>query len=168
VVTSERRRVAQSLDLRMLFLVNLIPARGDRREAAAETAAGERSIVSVLAAGPGSINKKQENENWYPALYLIALFSCGWFLLAAALGVALVLLVPGTLPPWVRVPAALLPALPSALFMSRQICHALVRRALRNRTAGRGLLRGLALWYGDGMAALLTLVSWAGWAALLR
>ncbi|MGW0824109.1 hypothetical protein [Streptomyces sp. NPDC002845] len=167
-MTSGRRGFAGSLDRRLLFLVSLAVARGDRSEAETETAAGVRSIDAVLTDRPGGIRRKQENKNWSPALHLIGMFSFGWFLLTAALGVSIVLLVPVTSSPWVRVSAALLPAVPSALFVSRQICHAIVRRALRNGTASGGLLRCLAFWYGDAMAALLTLVSWVGWAALLR
>ena len=168
MVTSGRRGFAGSLDRWLLFLVSLAVARGDRSEAEAETAAGVRSIDAVLTDRPGSVRRKQENENWSPALYLMGMLSFGWFLLTAVFGVALVLLIPVTSPPWIRVSAALLPAVPSALFVSRQICHALVRRVLRNGTASRGLLRGLAFWYGDVIAGLLTLVSWVGWAALLR
>ncbi|MCX5401568.1 hypothetical protein [Streptomyces sp. NBC_00102] len=106
---------------------------------------------------------------WNPGAAALALRSWFWFVVAALLGVGMLLLLL-SIPagdPYLPVALSLIPAVPSALFVSRQLSHLLAQRALRTGMAGPRTLAWVGRWLSGGAVLVLALALWALWATIL-
>uniref|UniRef100_A0AAU2A5J2 Uncharacterized protein n=2 Tax=Streptomyces TaxID=1883 RepID=A0AAU2A5J2_9ACTN len=121
--------------------------------------------MDLLRARPGKISKKNANNVWFPASDVLAARSWLWFVIAALLAVGSLLLGPSRSDAewYVRVVMSLVPVLPSALCVSRQISHVLTRRALGAGSAGRNTIVWIGRWLGPGAVLVLSAGMWAVW-----
>ncbi|WRZ93015.1 hypothetical protein OHB54_30580 [Streptomyces sp. NBC_01007] len=167
--TDTREEILRVCETRMAALVFLVFARGDRQEAAAAAAEGDRAVTDLLRARPGKIRRKAAQGVWDPAADTLGFRSWLWFVIAALLGVVPALVAPGstTAERYARIAFSLVVAVPSALFVSRQSGHVLVQRALRAETAGRRSLVWIGRWLGEGAVLVLTLGMWVLWMRIL-
>ncbi|MFF7364608.1 hypothetical protein [Streptomyces sp. NPDC008125] len=153
----------------LVTLIFLVFTRGDRREAALSAAESDKAVSDLLQARPGKIHRRDANSVWNPGAAALALRSWFWFVVAALLGVGMLLLLL-SIPagdPYLPVALSLIPAVPSALFVSRQLSHLLAQRALRTGMAGPRNLAWVGRWLSGGAVLVLALALWALWATIL-
>lgn len=171
VVTGQSGRILRACENRLARLALLAFAQGDRQEAADAAAESDRAVTQLLGArpGPGKIRPQEADTVWSPASDALGLRSWLWFTMAVVLGIgALLITVLGpTAPQYVRFVIAFLPSVPSALFASRQIGHAMADRALRAGRADRNTLLWINRWLGTGAVLALTLGMWGVWTVIL-
>ncbi|MDT0487240.1 hypothetical protein [Streptomyces doebereineriae] len=162
-------RILPAFETRLTTWVFLVSERGDRREASSAAAEADQAVAALLKLGPGKIGRKAENSVWCPASDVLAFRSWLWFVIAVLLGSGSLLLVPGdsTAELYVRIALSLVPAVPSALFASRQLSHILTRRALRTGVAGQNTLVWIRRWLSESAVLILTLGMWALWMTVL-
>ncbi|WP_367318174.1 hypothetical protein [Streptomyces sp. HUAS ZL42] len=165
VVIGNLGGILQSCETRLASLVFLIFARGDWKEAATAAAEVDKAVADLLLARPGKIRKKDADGVWGPASDGLALRSWLWFVIAALLAVGTLLLGPSRSDAewYVRIAMSLVPALPSALFVSREIGHVLTRRALGAGRAGRNRLVWISRWLSPGAVLVLAGGMWVLW-----
>ncbi|MFF5146706.1 hypothetical protein ACFY6U_44530 [Streptomyces sp. NPDC013157] len=168
-VIKNRVRILRACETRLTTLVFLVSERGDRREAAIAAAETDEAVADLLKLRPGKIRRKDENGVWYPASDVLAFRSWLWFVIAVLIGVGNLLLVPGdsTAEQYARIALSLVAAVPSALFASRQLGHALTRRALRTGMAEQSTLVWIRRWLSESAVLILTLGMWALWMTVL-
>ncbi|MGX1480841.1 UNVERIFIED_CONTAM: hypothetical protein RKD50_009649 [Streptomyces canus] len=162
-------RILPSCETRLTTWAFLVSERGDRREAASAAAEADQAVADLLKLRPGTIGRKAENSVWGPASDVLAFRSWLWFVVAVLLAVGSLLLVPedSTAELYVRIALSLVPAVPSALFASRQLSHILTRRALRAGVAGHSTLVWIRRWLSESAVLVLTLGMWALWMTVL-
>jgi hypothetical protein len=165
VVTSKRHRVLHACDTRLTYLAFLIVSKGDRKEAASAAADLDEAVAEVLQGKPKKIQRHAENTVWIPAVEALGVRSWLWFVIAAVFAVASVLAVPRSLThsPYIWIAQALVPALPSALFLSRQMSHMVTRRVVRTGIAQPSSIRWVGRWHSDAVVLILTLAAWGAW-----
>ncbi|WP_329321716.1 hypothetical protein [Streptomyces sp. NBC_01262] len=168
VVSSDRNGILYTCDTWLTFLAFLILSRGDRKEATSTAADADKAVREVLHEKPGKIQKKTENTVWIPAIEALGLRSWLWFVVAAVAGVVELLAVPQSLThnPFIWILQAFAPAIPSALFVSRQMSHLAARRALQMGTANPGSIRWIARWHSGAAVLALTVSAWGAWMAV--
>ncbi|WP_329260280.1 hypothetical protein OG223_40955 [Streptomyces sp. NBC_01478] len=161
--------ILRAFETRLTTWMFLVSERGDRREAAAAAAEADEAVAELLRLRPGKIHRKAENGVWSPASDVLAFRSWLWFVIAVLLGVGGLLLIPGgaTAGRYVRIAFSLLPALPSALFASRQLSHVLAERALRTGAVEQNTLIWIGRWLSGGTVLVLTAGTWALWMTVL-
>ncbi|MFF3375874.1 hypothetical protein ACFYXF_23340 [Streptomyces sp. NPDC002680] len=125
----------------------------------------DQAVADLLRFRPGKISKKYANNVWFPALYVLGFRSWLWFMITALLAVGSILLGPSRSDAewYVRVAVSLVPVLPSALCVSRQISHVLTRRALGAGSAGRNTIVWIGRWLSPGAVLVLSAGMWAVW-----
>ncbi|MDQ0904281.1 hypothetical protein QFZ22_000266 [Streptomyces canus] len=162
-------RILPAFETRLTTWAFLVSERGDRREAASAAAKADQAVDNLLKLRPGKIGRKAENGVWGPASDVLAFRSWLWFVVAVLLAVGGLLLVPGdsTTEQYVRIALSLIPAVPSALFASRQLSHILTRRALRTGVAGQNTLVWIGRWLSESAVLILTLGMWGLWMTVL-
>ena len=168
-VIRNRQRILRACETRMVTWVFLLFAKGDRQEAATTAAEADKAVAELLQAQPGRIRRHDAHSVWRPTSDALALRSWLWFVVAVLLGVGSLLLPPGdtTAEQSVRIALSLVTAAPSALFVSRQLSHTLVQRALRTGTAERSELVWISRWLGESAVLVLTVGMWALWMTVL-
>lgn len=169
VVTGQRGGILRAGENRLARLALLAFAKGDRQEAAEAAAESDRAVTELLGARPGKIRPQEAHSVWSPASDALALRSWLWFTMAVVLGAGglLITAIGPTAPQYVRYAIAFLPAVPSALFASRQISHVLADRALRAGRAGQSTLLWINRWLGTGAVLALTAGMWGTWTVIL-
>jgi hypothetical protein len=160
-----RGRTLEACETRLVTLVFLTFARGDWKEAASAAADADKAVADLLKARPGQIRKKNAKNVWIPASDALDGRSWLWFMIAVLLAVGILLLGPRRPDAewYVRVAISLVPVLPSALFVSRQIGHVLIRRALGAGAAGQNTIVWIGRWLSAGAVLGLTVGMWALW-----
>lgn len=161
--------ILRVFETRLTTWMFLVSERGDRREAATAAAEADEAVADLLRHRPGKIQRRAENGVWSPASDVLAFRSWLWFVIAVLLGVGSLLLIPGGAPAgrYVRIAFSLIPAVPSALFVSRQLSHVLAERALRTGTAEQSTLTWIGRWLNEGTVLVLTVGMWALWMTIL-
>ncbi|MFI6622579.1 hypothetical protein [Streptomyces sp. NPDC050528] len=162
--------ILRAVETRLTTWTFLVSERGDRREAATAAAEADEAVAGLLRLRPGKIQRKAENGVWSPASDVLAFRSWLWFVIAVLLGVGSLLLIPDGGAPagrYVRIAFSVVPAVPSALFVSRQLSHVLAERALRTGTAEQSTLTWIGRWLGAGTVLVLTVGMWALWMTIL-
>jgi hypothetical protein len=169
VVTGQRGRILRACETHLAGLALLTFSKGERKEAADAAAAADRAVTELLRARHGKIRPQEARGVWGPASDALAFRSWLWFTIAVVCGVGglLITLVGPTAPLYARLVISFLPALPSAMFASRQIGHVLADRALRAGRADRSTLLWINRWLGEGAVLALTAAMWAVWTAIL-
>ena len=169
VVIRNRERILRACETRLATLAFLVFAKGDRKEAAIAAAEADKAVSDLLQARPGKIRQQDACGVWRPASDALALRSWLWFVIAVPLGVGSLLLIPGstTAEQYVRIALSLVPAVPSALFVSRQLSHMLAQRSLRAEMAGQNVLVWIGRWLSEGAVLVLTVGMWALWVTVL-
>ncbi|MER5908667.1 hypothetical protein ABT150_53395 [Streptomyces mirabilis] len=164
-----RERILRASETGLTYLTFLVSAKGNRKEAANAAAEADKAVTDLLQARPGKIRKQDAQGVWCPASDALALRSWLWFLIAVLLGVGSLLLMPSspTAEQYVRIAISLVPAVPSALFASRQMGHALAERALRTGTAEPSALTWIGRWLSEGAVFVLTVGIWPLWMTVL-
>ncbi|MET7737760.1 hypothetical protein ABZT02_41665 [Streptomyces sp. NPDC005402] len=168
-VTKNHKSMLRSVETRLTTLIFLILARGDRQEAAIAAAEADQAVAELFELRPGKIRRKAENNVWGPASDVLGFRSWLWFVVAALVGVGCLLLGTGdsTAERYVRIALSLVVAVPSALFLSRQLSHILTRRALRTGNAEQRTLLWISRWLGESAVLILTLGMWGIWITVL-
>jgi hypothetical protein len=161
--------ILRACESRLTTWMFLVSERGDRREAATAAAEVDEAVAELLRLRPGKISRKAENGVWSPASDVLAFRSWLWFVIAVLLGVASLLLIPGsgTAGRYVRIASSLVTAVPSALFASRQSSHLLAERALRTGAVEQNTLIWIGRWLSGGTVLVLTVGMWALWMTVL-
>ncbi|MFB6613848.1 hypothetical protein ACIGFK_20165 [Streptomyces sp. NPDC085524] len=136
----------------------------DRAEAAATVAEGEEVMAAVGRAPVGRIGHKTE-QVWSQAVALLGFRASAWFLIAAAVLVA-GLLLPRSAPAGHLVAAVA--ALPAALFASREAGHEIARSALRRRRLTGRAHRWLTRVQSDAFVVLLAVPMYGIWVLVIQ
>jgi hypothetical protein len=168
-VTKNHRSMLRSVETRLTALIFLVLAHGDRQEAAIAATEADQALAKLLELRPGKIRRKAENNVWGPASDVLGFRSWLWFVVAALVGVGCLLLGTGdsTAERYVRIALSLVIAVPSALFLSRQLGHILTRRALRTGNAEQRTLLWISRWLAESAVLILTLGMWGIWITVL-
>ncbi|MFJ9249918.1 hypothetical protein [Streptomyces sp. NPDC101776] len=161
--------ILRAFETRLTTWMFLVSERGDRREAAVAAAEADEAVAELLRLRPGRIHRKAANGVWTPASDVLAFRSWLWFVIAVLLGVGSLLLIPGSgaTGRYVRIALSLVPAVPSALFASRQLSHLLAERALRVGAVEQNTLVWIGRWLSGGTVLVLTLGMWGLWMTVL-
>jgi hypothetical protein len=168
-VTKSSERILRASATRLTTWAYLVLERGNRREAAIAATEADEAVADLLKLQPGKIPRKAENGVWSPASDVLAFRSWLWFVVAVLLAVVSLLLVPGASAAerYVRIALSLVVAVPSALFLSRQLSHILTRRALRTGSAEQRTLLWISRWPSESAVLILTLGMWGLWITVL-
>jgi hypothetical protein len=153
-------------DNRLTYAAFLVISRGDRKEAARTTIDTDKAVLNLLGIKKGGkISNSDRNLIWIPAVDTLGLRSWLWFVIAAVAGSVDLVAVPrGMSHNWlVWALVALAPALPSALFVSRQVVHVIARRSLRSGTIPASNIRWIRYWHADAAVVALLIATWGIW-----
>lgn len=168
-MTQYRAKTLRACEILLTSSMFFVFARGNRKEAAVAAAESDKAVTGLLQARPGKIHRRDANGVWNPGADALALRSWLWFVIAVLLGVGMLLVLPGVRAgdPYLPIAFSLVPAVPSALFASRQLGHLLAQRALRTGAAEPSTLAWIGHWLSGGAVLILTVALWALWATVL-